>query len=225
MPIITFASAKGGAGKTTSAIILATEIAQHTKVYVIDADPSGFHFAEWSEAGGATKDITVIRSRGENHIQDEIAHGVKIAPWVIVDLEGGKSRANAYAMAASDLVIVSTQAEVPDVRSAVDTVAQIKLEERHLRRSIPYAIQFNRTQVTATPRIMREILESVGTDAHALAVHLNRRTAFSHLHKTGTGLRELSNSVGGRKQAIENAAASAQEIVEYLEESRNAKTA
>ena len=32
MPVISFASSKGGAGKTTSAIILATELAQGTKV-------------------------------------------------------------------------------------------------------------------------------------------------------------------------------------------------
>ncbi len=40
MPVISFASSKGGAGKTTSAIILATELAQGTDIVLIDADPA-----------------------------------------------------------------------------------------------------------------------------------------------------------------------------------------
>ena len=40
MPIISFANPKGGAGKTTSALILATELAaKGAQVAIIDADP------------------------------------------------------------------------------------------------------------------------------------------------------------------------------------------
>ncbi len=41
MPVIVFASSKGGAGKTTAAIILASEPARHsTSVTLIDFDPN-----------------------------------------------------------------------------------------------------------------------------------------------------------------------------------------
>ena len=41
MPTISFASSKGGAGKSTSAVLLATELSQHgTTVTIIDADPN-----------------------------------------------------------------------------------------------------------------------------------------------------------------------------------------
>ena len=41
MPTISFASSKGGAGKSTSAVLLATELAQRgTTVTIIDADPN-----------------------------------------------------------------------------------------------------------------------------------------------------------------------------------------
>lgn len=38
MAVISFASSKGGAGKTTSAIILGTELAEGATVIMIDAD-------------------------------------------------------------------------------------------------------------------------------------------------------------------------------------------
>ena len=41
MPAIVFASPKGGAGKSTSAVVLATELAgQGAGVTIIDADPN-----------------------------------------------------------------------------------------------------------------------------------------------------------------------------------------
>ena len=40
MPVITFANPKGGAGKTTTALILANELASKgAKISIIDADP------------------------------------------------------------------------------------------------------------------------------------------------------------------------------------------
>lgn len=40
MRVISFASSKGGGGKTTSAIILGTELAEGASVIMIDADPA-----------------------------------------------------------------------------------------------------------------------------------------------------------------------------------------
>ena len=52
MPTISFASSKGGAGKSTSAVLLATELAQHgTTVTIIDADPNQ-PVLRWSKKTG-----------------------------------------------------------------------------------------------------------------------------------------------------------------------------
>lgn len=41
MPVIVFASSKGGVGKTTAAIVLASELARHkTSLTLIDVDPN-----------------------------------------------------------------------------------------------------------------------------------------------------------------------------------------
>ena len=52
MPTIVFASPKGGAGKSTSAILLATELASRgATVTVIDADPNK-PLSQWSKRAG-----------------------------------------------------------------------------------------------------------------------------------------------------------------------------
>ena len=49
MPVIAFANPKGGAGKTTSALLLATELANKgAAVTVIDADPERW-ISQWGK--------------------------------------------------------------------------------------------------------------------------------------------------------------------------------
>lgn len=52
MPTIVFASPKGGAGKSTSAVVLAAELARSgTNVVVIDADPNR-PVSKWARLAG-----------------------------------------------------------------------------------------------------------------------------------------------------------------------------
>jgi chromosome partitioning protein len=52
MPVIAFSSPKGGAGKTTAAMVLATVLAERgATVTVIDADPNK-NVAEWAKLPG-----------------------------------------------------------------------------------------------------------------------------------------------------------------------------
>ena len=52
MPVITFANTKGGAGKTTAVLLLATELARSGhRVTVLDADPQ-LWISRWHELSG-----------------------------------------------------------------------------------------------------------------------------------------------------------------------------
>ena len=61
MPVISFVSPKGGVGKTTSALILATELAAQgaSRVTIIDADPN-LPIAKWSKLPGKPDNIEVV---------------------------------------------------------------------------------------------------------------------------------------------------------------------
>ena len=120
MPTISFASSKGGAGKTTSAIILGTELAANgTDVTFIDADPA-HRLIRWSTKAALPERVDVIQSEGERGILDEIDAAAQKSTFVIVDLEGSASRLASYAIGESDLVIVPSGEEQQDALATGD---------------------------------------------------------------------------------------------------------
>ncbi|WP_164512392.1 ParA family protein [Oceaniglobus ichthyenteri] len=225
MPVISFASSKGGAGKTTSAIILATELAQGTDVILIDADPAG-RLTRWSRLQALPARTALVTSGGERSIQDEIATARTKATFVIVDLEGSASRLTSFAISESDLVIIPSGDEQQDADEAVETLAQIAMEGRARRRDIPAAILFARTNAAVKSKLEKHINGQLRSAVRVFDTELNRRTAFASLHNAGGGLRQLDRGdVNGIDKAIVNAQAFACEVIDMLEEMRHAQTA
>src|SRR6266480_3985499 len=87
MPTIAFIQPKGGAGKSTSALLLAAELAKGARVIVIDADPNA-PIAKWSSRGEGASNLEIIQAGKEDSIFDLIEEAEKKATFVIVDTEG-----------------------------------------------------------------------------------------------------------------------------------------
>ncbi|MCP4968712.1 MAG: ParA family protein, partial [bacterium] len=88
MPTITFANPKGGSGKTTSALILATELARKgALVTVIDADPEHW-ISGWAGKPARPKTLDVISEVTEDNIIESIDEAAERSQFVIVDPEG-----------------------------------------------------------------------------------------------------------------------------------------
>ena len=88
MPVIVFASPKGGAGKSTSAVLLACEFADTGRhVIVIDADPNR-PVSKWAKRPGKPATLTVMDGVTEDTVIDIIEAAARAAQFVIVDLEG-----------------------------------------------------------------------------------------------------------------------------------------
>lgn len=222
MPVISFASSKGGAGKTTSAIILGTEIAEGASVIMIDADPAQ-RLLRWSTLAPLPSSIHVIASSGERVIQREIEDAATRAAFVLIDLEGSASRLTSFAIAESDLVIIPSGEEQQDADAAIDTLAEIEREGRARRRGIPAAILLARTSAAVKSKLERHIHQELHRAGHVFKTELHRRTAFSSLHNAGGGLRQLDpNDVNGIDKAIANAQAFASEVIEILERRQHA---
>jgi chromosome partitioning protein len=72
MPTIVFASPKGGAGKSTSAVVLATELAgQGATVAIIDADPNK-PVSRWANRPGKPTSLTVVADVTGDAVLDQI---------------------------------------------------------------------------------------------------------------------------------------------------------
>lgn len=216
MPVITFASSKGGAGKTTSAIVLATTLSKRYKVVLIDADPA-HRLMSWAEKGKLPERMKVLSSKGEHYIHDEIDRAQQVADFVVVDLEGAATRLNAYIMGESDLVIIPMGDEQPDAEGAIETLAQLQLEARALRREIPVRILFCRTQAAVKSRLAKSLNAQVREKIGSFTTELNNRTAFSSLHNIGGTLYQMNPvEVTGVNKAIANAELFAEELHQVL---------
>ena len=91
MPTIVFASPKGGVGKSTSAVLLASELAQKgAAVTVIDADPNK-PVSQWAKRPGRPENLIVLSDLSEETIIDAIDSAARQTPFVVVDLEGTAS--------------------------------------------------------------------------------------------------------------------------------------
>jgi chromosome partitioning protein len=221
MPTIVFASPKGGAGKSTSAVLLATELAlKGAAVTVIDADPNK-PVSEWAKRAGRPENLTVVADISEKTIIDEIESAAQKSPFVIVDLEGTASMMVAYAISRADLVIIPTQGSQLDAKEATKAVKLIKQQEKAFSKSIPYAILYTRTSSAIRPRTLAHIQQEFQKHGvRCFQTHIHEREAYRALFSFGGTLESLNpNAVSNLGAAIINARAFAGETVAMLRNS------
>ena len=219
MSVISFATSKGGAGKTTACIVLGTTFADQLKVSIIDADPA-HRVNRWAEKGLYPKSITVIKCADENKIMDVIETEQEKSDVVLVDLEGVASKLNSYVFSMSDLVIVPTGDEQQDVEDAILTLKQIKLDSRASRRDIPAKVLFARTKAAVKSRLEKKLNAQMRENVDCFETELKTRTAYSSIHNSGGSLDSLPNDVSGVDKAKENAREIAKEIIATFQQSR-----
>lgn len=137
MAIFTFATAKGGAGKTTAAAGLGAELAlRGFRVGFVDADPN-LHLLDWHRLGGLPE-TTLAPATGET-VLDVIDEVAAASDHVVVDLEGAASQLVLQAVIKSDLVLIPTQLSNMDIKEAQATAAAVRRAERIRGRPIPSA--------------------------------------------------------------------------------------
>lgn len=218
MPVISFASPKGGVGKTTAALLLSTELAEKgIPVTVLDTDPEKW-ISGWGDLPGRPENITIISDITEETIVDAIEAAQGHTPFVVIDLEGTANMLVAYAIAHSDLVVVPMQGSDMDARAASKAIRLVKQQEKAFRRGIPYRIVLTRTSAAIRPRSLRNIEEQLaGAGIDIFETQLLERDAFRALFSFGGTLESQSaGEVSGLETAIANARAFAGETMTYL---------
>jgi chromosome partitioning protein len=218
MPIIVFASPKGGAGKSTSAVLLASELARKgAAVTVIDADPNK-PLSQWSRRPGCPPNITVVADVTESTVIDAIEEAAAATPFVIVDLEGTASMMVAYAISRADLVIIPTQGSQLDAAEAAKAIKLIRQQEKAFGRTISYAVLFTRTSAALRPRTLHHIQsEFARYGVQGFRTQMHERDAYRAIFSFGGTLEGLDSShVSNLNGAIANARAFAGEVIAVL---------
>jgi|tagenome__1003787_1003787.scaffolds.fasta_scaffold20622938_1 chromosome partitioning protein len=218
MPTIVFASPKGGAGKSTSAVVLASELAKKgAAVTIIDADPNR-PVSSWAKRSGKPESLEVLANVTEESIIDDIEGAAAHAPFVIVDLEGTASITVAYAISRADLVIIPSQGSQLDASEAAKAIKLIRQQEKAFTRKIPYAVLFTRTSAAIRPRTLQHIRAEF--EQHSVPVfqtQMHEREAFRAIFSFGGTVESLNGSqVSNLDAAVKNARAFASEVVTML---------
>lgn len=220
MPVISFANPKGGAGKTTTALILATQLAENgASVTLIDADPERW-ISQWGALPGKPDSITIIGGVTEESIVDQIEEASARSQFVIVDLEGTASLMVANAIGMSDLVLIPAQGSSMDARGGAKTIRLIANQAKMARRAIPHCVVLTRTSAAVRSRALKNVQEQLEANGiEVCRVPIVERAAYRDLFDYGGTLADLDPAqVSNVEKARINAREFAGEVVARLKQ-------
>lgn len=223
MAVISIGNPKGGAGKTTLALVLADTLSTSgARVTVIDADPNAI-IEKWAtkrERAGKELPYRVIPRPTESELIGTIERVSKEDEFVIIDLEGSASRMTSRALARSHMVLVPFNLSPIDAELAAQAVRAIKEEEEALQRSIPFRLVRSRTNAAIATKTAKRIVEAIdAAELPLLDTSLVERAAYRDIFEFGLLLTELDGAAtSGVQNAITNAAELAQSVVNALRE-------
>ena len=128
MPVVAIVNQKGGTGKTTLSINLASGFAEMYPTLLMDADPQGSAL-DWADSRSApqmnldacgvepTRLLRDIRSLAPNYC------------WIIIDGPPGIGRVSADAVRAADIVLIPSKPSPFDVWASSDIVEAVKARQ------------------------------------------------------------------------------------------------
>jgi chromosome partitioning protein len=191
MPTIVFVSPKGGAGKTTAALLLASQLATSYDVTVIDADPNR-PIKAWATGGHAPSRLSVVSDVDEDTIIERIEEAAEKTPIVVVDLEGTAAKIVVLAVSQADLAVIPIQGSQLDAEQASRAIKVIKQREKMTGKALPYAVLLTRTNPVIRTRTMAHIQKGlIEAGIPVMETELNDREAFRAVfsfRQTLTGL-------------------------------------
>ncbi|AYG64352.1 ParA family protein [Rhizobium jaguaris] len=145
MTIIAMANSKGGVGKSTLCLLIASELAQNgTNVLIIDADQKQQSCLQWygrcKRAGTLPTSLTAVSASTPDDLKATLK--TASADIILIDVQGSINDLLVAAIVASDITLVPAKANVMEM---VETVKLFEWAQSSLKRA-PLRLVLNRVE-------------------------------------------------------------------------------
>ncbi|MDQ0453804.1 ParA family protein [Rhizobium paknamense] len=214
MPLITFANTKGGAGKTTAVLLVASDLVRRgQRVTIVDADPRRW-ISRWLDISEEIKGLSVLPAC-EDDIEDVVAKAKKKGGQVLIDLPSSHDALLAKAVGLADHVLIPVQGCAMDAAGAAEVLDLLKELDLRCQVKIPHSVVLTRVNAAVTTRALHAAREFLGElRIPVLATAITERAAYRDIFDKGGLLHGLKESeVSNVKKAIENAERLTDEIL------------
>lgn len=214
MATLCISSAKGGCGKSTTAICIGSELAlDGYRVALLDCDLN-----QHATLFGQIADIpslTVVAAVDERNVLAVLRKAQDESDLVIIDLPGGSSTLALKALQRSNFVLIPCQATLPDVRDAMRTVEQIDDAQELARAPIARSLIWSRIMPGFEARAARHVRTSVEERGIPIfQTAMLQRAALAEFHLTG----KVPRQTDPNGTAAQNIAAVTSELLSKLEQ-------
>jgi chromosome partitioning protein len=182
--IITVATTKGGAGKTTLVRLILARLAAMSglKVAAIDAD-FNHTLTDWVTTA-AKHPITIRHELDETKIVPLASELHNSHDVVVIDTAGAASQATIFAIGCADLVLVPISPSSADIVEGIKTINLIKSASMMLKREVVARVVL--TAVQPGTNIAEHIENEVAkAKLSVLKTRLHRLVAFQEMSFTG----------------------------------------
>jgi chromosome partitioning protein len=218
MAVITFANTKGGAGKTTAVLLLATELARKGyRITILDADPQHW-ISRWHEVSGHVANISVIDFVTSASLPHHISDNKHNTDYFIIDLPGARNPMLATAIGLSDHVLIPIQGCAMDARGGAQVLELLQYLDEKAGIKIGHSVVLTRVNSMVTTRALA-LVKSLLSERQVpvLDTAIIERSAFRDIFDCGGTLHTLDPArASNLEKARENALCFAEEIMRKL---------
>ncbi len=219
MPNVAFVSPKGGAGKTTAALLLALGLAERgLRVAMIDSDPNK-PLVHWASLPNKPDLITVHPAPTPEDVRDALREGQRKRPdWVILDTEGSIRGAMFFTTMRLDLVVTPLAASQLEAIQAVKAAEMVAQFGPRGGRQVRHRCLLTRVPAAVRPRSVQKVVEQLRAEGvELLPTALIEKEAFRTLFDIGGDFAALErHGSHGLAAARVNAAAYLQAVLDTL---------
>ena len=228
MPIVAFVSPKGGAGKTTAALVLALGLIERgLKVAMIDADPNK-PLVDWGELPDRPAGLSVHPAPTTQDVRDALREAQRRDPdWIILDTEGSLRGAIAFVSVRPHLILTPLAGSALEAAQAVKAAEMAREFGHRAGRNTPHRCLLTRIPAAIRTRSLASIVAQL-RDRHVefLPTALLEKEAFRALFSIGGGFPALEAArISGTASARENASAYVDAVIDIVGEQLGDQTA